>query len=150
MNQNLLGAVFGVALLFIIGVVSHSHYAAGRISSIQNDQDGKPAWVYGQGWIYQEANQTVGGAAGAPPQGGGQQQPQQLARSQGGAQPPVCILPEVLNPETNQCEAPQPPPADDGAAAPPGEVFFPLEPHEQIGGGGGGNNNEGGGGGGGN
>lgn len=83
MNQNLLGAVFGVALLFIIGVVSHSHYAAGRISSIQNDQDGKPAWVYGQGWIYQEANQTVGGAAGAPPQGGGQQQPQQLARPQG-------------------------------------------------------------------
>ena len=42
-------------------------------------------------------------------------------------------LPNVINPETNQCEAPQPSPADQGAAARPGEVFFPLEPHEQIG-----------------
>jgi uncharacterized protein YkwD len=39
----------------------------------------------------------------------------------GGAQPPVCIFPEVLNPETNQCEVPQPPPADEDAAAPPAD-----------------------------
>jgi hypothetical protein len=39
----------------------------------------------------------------------------------GGAQPPVCIFPEVLNPETNQCEVPQPPPADEDTAAPPAD-----------------------------
>jgi hypothetical protein len=35
--------------------------------------------------------------------------------------PPVCIFPEVLNPETNQCDVPQPPPADEDAAAPPAD-----------------------------
>ena len=169
MNQNLFGALFGVALLFTIGYISH--YAAGKISSIQNDENGKPTWVYRHGWVYQEANKTGAGAAGAPSQGGaqplvggapsqggGKQQPQQLARpqggapSQGGAQPPVCIHPEVLNPETNQCEAPQPPPADEGAAAPPadqaqgheGAAAPPADQGDEHGGGGGGDNNTGG------
>src|SRR5690242_20060795 len=111
MNQNLFGALFGVALLFTIGYISH--YAAAKISSIQNDENGKPTWVYRHGWVYQEANKTGAGAAGAPSQGGAkplvggapsqggakplvggapsqgggkqQQQPQQLARPQGGA-----------------------------------------------------------------
>src|SRR5690349_11313399 len=100
MNQNLFGALFGVALLFTIGYISH--YAAAKISSIQNDENGNPTWVYRHGWVYQEANKTGAGAAGAPSQGeakplvggapsqgGGKQQqqpqPQQLARPQGGA-----------------------------------------------------------------
>ena len=80
MNQNLYGTVFGVALLFTIGVVPH--YAAGTLSSIQNDEGGKSTWAYGEGWVYKEANQTVAGAAGTPPQGGG-------APPQGGGAPPV-------------------------------------------------------------
>ena len=79
MNQNLFGTVLGVALLFTIGVVPH--YAAGTISSIQNDEGGKPAWVYGEGWVYEEDQRTVAGAPGAPPVGGGGQPPQ------GGAPP---------------------------------------------------------------
>jgi hypothetical protein len=45
-----------------------------------------------------------------------------------------CIHPEVLNPQTNQCEAPQPLPADEGAAAPPDDQ---AQGHEHGGGGGG-------------
>ena len=33
----------------------------------------------------------------------------------------VCTPPEVLNPDTNECEAPQSPPADESAAAPPAD-----------------------------
>ena len=176
MNQKLFGTVFGVALLFTTGVVSHN--AVGTISTFQNNEGGTPAWVYGLGWVYKGAQQTVAGATGAPPVVGGgqapvvgggqapvvgggqapvvgggqapvvgggqapvvgggqapvvgggqapvvgggqkqQQQQQKLVVSQGVAEPIICQLPVVLNPETNQCEPPQLPPANPVAEAP--------------------------------
>ena len=63
MNQKLFGTVFGVALLFTTGVVSHN--AVGTISTFQNNEGGTPAWVYGLGWVYKGAQQKVAGATGA-------------------------------------------------------------------------------------
>ena len=82
MKQKLFGTVFGVALLFTIGVVPYN--AIGTISNFQNDEGGKPAWVYGEGWVYEEAQQKVAGATGAPPVVGGGQAP-----VVGGGQAPV-------------------------------------------------------------